>query len=835
MNKILLVLLSIILFLLLGLAGTLLYAFSTSGNDTLKSYLQKDLENKLGLPVVVHAFTLKAAKSTLKFSINKQADVDVVTQYDLLKQSFSGIYRVQAENFHYKNHMLRQVDVKGHFKGSIEDIVVDGNGTALDAILSYRFHLIENNLKDVDVMIKGLELSEVLKLSGQAPLAKGKVDINIHMPDIGEEFANGHGNIVLHKALFDANVAKDMYGLVLPRKSYVMANMDMKLKGNTLTLNAHARGNLFTLKIEDANIEIQDKNVSASYLVDVQEMGILTQNKLSGAFKTEGKLGLENDIYRVDGKTHSLGGTLYYDISEQSKISFENLELERIFRLLKQPVFAKGLLSGAGDIERDFENGKYDIEIQKGQFSARQIEKIFGHQIPDVNKFSFASKGKIAQQVIHAEGALQSSLGDLKFKELLYGIESKNVSTKYDLFLPNIGLLMSDNKAIKRGYMSVKGELAFDKTLTIIGSAKGLGEKLDFDYDSGRLTLDADNLFIEKLLSLSSLPRYVKGQVSAQVKISDMGKQNGTFLFRGEHLETQAKVMERLIGKKLAMKLSFRSKGSVKDGIANLNTKLKTSMGDLILDNTVYDLKNTSVQSRYSLSIPKLEKTYALTGKKLYGAMKLVGTLTKDKILKIRGSTDSLGGEIHYDLTGDKLHSKMTRVALENILGLMGQDKLVQGDAYGTAKYDIKKKVGVVNIDIKSFQIKASSTTNMVKMFIGKDPTDIIYSSTRLDAKIDGDVTTYTLKAKGSRSSIAVTEGKLDKEKDTHSGKLKFVYEKYVVTGTIRGTIDSPSIIIDPSSIMQSKTGEKIQKKLDKALGGDMGKAVGGFLKDFKF
>jgi hypothetical protein len=56
-----------------------------------------------------------------------------------------------------------------------------------------------------------------------------------------------------------------------------------------------------------------------------------------------------------------------------------------------------------------------------------------------------------------------------------------------------------------------------------------------------------------------------------------------------------------------------------------------------------------------------------------------------------------------------------------------------------------------------------------------------------------------------------------------------------VVTGTVGGSVEHPSLSIDPSAIMQSKTGEKIQKKLDKALGGDMGKAVGGFLKGFKF
>jgi len=149
--------------------------------------------------------------------------------------------------------------------------------------------------------------------------------------------------------------------------------------------------------------------------------------------------------------------------------------------------------------------------------------------------------------------------------------------------------------------------------------------------------------------------------------------------------------------------------------------------------------------------------------------------------------------------------------------------------------YDLKKKAGVVDLDITSFQIKSSSTTKTVKMFIGKDPARIIYTSTKLHATLNGDVTRYTLIAKGSRSSIEITDGKIDKANDRHTAKFKFVYEKYVVTGSIGGSVAHPSVMVDPASFMQSKTGEKIQKKLDKALGGDMGKAVGGFLKGLKF
>jgi len=835
MNKILLVLLSIILLMLLAITGTLFYAFSSSGNDTLKTYIQETLEEKIGLPVDVRKFTLEAGKSRLIMRINKAADVEVVTHYDVLAQSFQGIYHVKAKNFQYEKMVLREADIQGHFKGVADDIVVDGKGTALDAHLAYRFRVLEQKPKDIEANIKGISLTEVLELTGQPAVANGKIDVDIKMPDIGKEFANGYGHIVLDKAFFNTSLVEKLYELKVPKKSYVLGNMDVELKGNRLNVLANAKSNLFVLKIDEASINLAEQNMSASYAMDVKEMAILSQNKLAGPLKVLGKVEGDKKKYRITGMSHSLGGTLLFDVAKKSKFHFENLELVKILHLTKQPAYAKGLLSGSGDIDKDLQSGRYDIKITKGQFGAKAIEKHFGYQIPSVNTFHFDSKGIIKQKVLEAKVSLKSTLSDVKLTDVVYEIDKKKLVADYDVFLPNIGLLMPNNKAVKRGYMSLKGEVKLDKHIAIKGRAKGLGDKLDFSYDGKSVTVDARDLFVEKLLSLSALPRYVKGKLSSSVNVTNLETLDGTFSFKSDNLVTQPNVMERLIGKKLNMKIALESKGKLKAGVAYLNTDLKTSMGNLKLNNSVVNTKNSKFKSAYVLDIPNLEKTYALTDKKLYGPMVLTGNIVQEKELRVTGNTSSLGGKIDYTLIRDVFTSKIVKVPVENILGLLGHKKLVQGDAHGTVTYNLKKKAGVVDLDITSFQVKPSNTTNTVKMFIGKDPARIIYNSTKLHATINGDVTRYTLIAKGSHSSIEITNGKIDKANDKHTAKFKFVYDKYVVTGSIGGTVEHPSVIVDPSSIMESKAGEKIQKKLDKALGGDMGKAVGGFLKGLKF
>ncbi len=207
------------------------------------------------------------------------------------------------------------------------------------------------------------------------------------------------------------------------------------------------------------------------------------------------------------------------------------------------------------------------------------------------------------------------------------------------------------------------------------------------------------------------------------------------------------------------------------------------------------------------------------------------GELFKDKVVNADGSSISLDGKISYILRGDELDSTIDNVPLENILGMLGHKQNFLGKAFGKGKYNLKKKSGVVDLDIKSFQIKPSPTTNTIKMLIGKDPTRVIFSSTKFHADIKGKITDYTLHAKGSHSSVEITDGRVNKMDNTNTAKFTFVYENYTVHGQIKGKIDDPKVTIDTSAILKDKIDEQLQDKIEKALGGKAGE----FLRGLKF
>jgi hypothetical protein len=392
-------------------------------------------------------------------------------------------------------------------------------------------------------------------------------------------------------------------------------------------------------------------------------------------------------------------------------------------------------------------------------------------------------------------------------------------------------MLMPSKKGRKKAPLHAKGTVAFDKTLLLDGTVMGVAKKLSFHYDSKKAKLDAQVLSLEKIWALSALPSYVYGDVNAKVDVLDMKKLNGNFTLQAKQLTTNPKAMKKLLGKALKLRLKVESKGSLKDAKVYAHTSIKSNMANMVLKNTFFDTKTQVLKSAYSIDIPDMMKLYPLTDKKLYGKMHLEGTLTQDSMLSILGSTTSLGGTIQYSLKGDVFKSTISAVPVSRIMRMLGMSQTILGSATGKVTQNIKTEVGVADIVINGFQVKPSKTTNTVKMFIGKDPARIIFKSTKLHANMKGNITTYTLRAKGTSASLDITQGRLNKKTKANSAHFKFVYEKYVINGKIHGTSDNPKVEIDPASMINSKVGKEIGKGLDKVLKGKMG----GFLKGFKF
>jgi len=515
---------------------------------------------------------------------------------------------------------------------------------------------------------------------------------------------------------------------------------------------------------------------------------------IKGNFK-----GVSEDIY-IEGKGRAFGAALegrlniIDEVPQKIVAKMKGAQLSEVLELLGEPALAEGKLDveiNMPDIGEKTASGYGHIIFNQAYFNRALVKERYGYTLPENSYVKGTFDAVLEGQGVKLTGDLQSNLFVLQIKDALVDMVSEQLSAAYSLDVKDMRLLTKNQLT---GPFKIEGNIEKkDKRMLLTGRSSSLGGELDFSAD---MYIDFMNHNVEE----------------------------GTFFLKGTNLTIRPDGV-------LSINAEIDSSGRFKEGKGTIHTKLKSSLGDMVLDNMVYDIQNKTLKSAYSIDIPSLKELQPLIDMQLYGPLALKGQLSKDKVLKVTGSTQSLGGQINYTLVGDDLSSTLHSVPLENILRTLGHKKNFLGSASGEARYNLKQKYGVVDLDIASFQIKPSNLTSVISMAIGKDPARVIFSSTKFHADIKGDITDYTLHATGSSSSIDITEGRLNKQNNTNTANFKFVYEQYTVNGKIKGSTDNPKVILDTSSLFKDKLDEKTQKKIDKVFGGKAGE----FLKGLSF
>jgi len=820
---------SLVLFLSLG-AGYL-FIYSDAGNTFLKPYVEDYLKEQTSLLLKVDRFTLREKQVRIVCSVNRTLSLEAVSNYNLWEGSFQGIYRLKAKDFQYKNIVLRQADIKGDFRGKTDNFQIEGKGNALDSKVSYILSILAQELRNIKVNMRGVSLSEALSLAGKEPVAKGRIDVNINMPHIGEKGTKGEGVIVLDKGVFNRTLIIKKYGYLLPKESYLKSKIKMFLKGGRLAFSLNAKSNLFHIQSKEGFVNLQTKRIHTLYTADIKELRILSHNKLSGSFLLHGSADVINKKLLLKAESPSMGGKILFSLNDMMDIHLKNVALEKIWGLFGQPPYSKGVLDMHAKIDTKMLSGAYNMQIKEGIPNRSQIEKATGFRLNKHEKFTLSSEGKITQGILEAKSMIHASFAKAVLPKTVYHFKNKSLATSFDINLYDLGMLTLNKKRVKKSSVSTKGRLKFNKNLWVEGVVSGLAKKFSFHYSSKQAKVDAKVLSLEKLWQLSMLPPYVHGEVNIEASIKGREKYNGNFSLSAKHLVTNPHVMKNLFGKPLTLKFALQSSGTLKKTKVSSQTLIKSDIAEVALQHTQFDIASHILKSSYVIDIADMTKLERIIDKKLYGKMHLEGGFGQNGSTHIWGHTDSLGGKIDYTLYGKLLKLDMKEVPVSHIMHMLGMKEIILGRASGKMMQNLKTYAATADIVIDGFQIKPNKTTKIVKSIIGKDPTRIIFKSTTLHAKRKGQMTTYTLHAKGNRVSLDITQGRFNHRTKANHASFIFIYEKHKIRGKISGSSENPKIEIDPVFMLSDKIEKEIFKGLDKVIQ----KKMGGFLKGFRF
>ena len=228
------------------------------------------------------------------------------------------------------------------------------------------------------------------------------------------------------------------------------------------------------------------------------------------------------------------------------------------------------------------------------------------------------------------------------------------------------------------------------------------------------LKLDITQASIGTLLKLAGEKPYVTGEMALKADFPEVDPEHleGKVHLKVDKATIVAKSLKEAYGIDIGKNSTLRAdidtvlKGERVDAKGDIATSLAT----LVLDKTRYHLKKGDLSSDYALDIADLARLQTLTQRPMEGTLKVDGSVNyRDKVLDIKGVTNSLGGKSSFELLGDTLNATLSKVQSGKLLQLLGQPNYTKGMVDGSVsltslekmngKFELKSK-GAVNTTV---------------------------------------------------------------------------------------------------------------------------------------
>lgn len=267
-----------------------------------------------------------------------------------------------------------------------------------------------------------------------------------------------------------------------------------------------------------------------------------------------------------------------------------------------------------------------------------------------------------------------------------------------DIWKENFDLdFMVDAKDISTKYAKLKGSAKIDgkligtiKHIKVNGKGYIFNSSVRFDsviddFKAKNLHLFMKKARIAKLLTLVNKPPYVSGVADIDVNFDDLNPDDlkGSAKIDIPYGSVNSILVKKDFNITLPIGFIFRAKSSTvlkgKDTLSSIN--FNSNILKLSTIKTIYNLKDETFQSDYSLIVPNLALLKSVTKQSLRGSFKATGKIKKDNDgIGYLMSTFSFGGSLKAVGYNKKLQINATNLRLDKILYMLGKPKYSYGD-----------------------------------------------------------------------------------------------------------------------------------------------------------
>lgn len=334
--------------------------FHNRANEFSKPYLAKLIEEKIdkNLTITVEEYQLDHNYITLVAKVDKKHRLDIRGHFNLFSKNLDLNYKINSKEY--------PIILTGKAKGTVDDILITGEGDILSSKLDYDFRVEKKEVKDVHISSKSAKIEEILTLGKQKKYATGLFDLELKMPKVDENKSIGDFKLTLKEVHLNSKVFQEEQNISIPNNIVLSGDIHSKLKDTKASIDADLKSNLFNIILENGIVNIKTFAFNSNYRLDIQELRDLvffTKKELQGALKVTGNIKKEDKKFYLQGQSRSLDGKIDFILKDTYlDANFVGVSMQKIFYTLNYPLIFSAPLFG---------KVHYDLDKKKGTLNAK--------------------------------------------------------------------------------------------------------------------------------------------------------------------------------------------------------------------------------------------------------------------------------------------------------------------------------------------------------------------------------------------------------------------------------------------------------------------------------
>lgn len=547
-----------------------------------------------------------------------------------------------------------------------------------------------------------------------------------------------------------------------------------------------------------------DYNIIANNL-NMSNIKINKEIGLSG--KAKGDI---ND-FDINGKGNAFGSNLRFlaKIKEQKPLNLQidakKLQIDEILKLLNKPIYAVGSVDIVANVkdENGKANGDMNMKIYSGVINESLVLKDFNVNLPKKMSFNGDINANINDQDIKATSSLWTTLATLKTTKTSYNLSSAALNSDFKLQVPDLSKLESIAKQPLKGSVDINGDVAIAQNKLLVLNAKliGLGGNIDATLKDNQLNAIINHIELSNVLALIGKPIALKGVLNGEAKISDLNpkKLKGNLSASIKNGEILSAGMKSLSGIDFPSGIVFNQnlEANLAGEEVGFLMKLASNLLSIPSLKGQYNINNSDLSAEYNVMVSELSKLESITKQKLSGKVEIDGNVEvkNQKLAALNTNAQILGGTIKTSLKNNTLIAKASKIGIENIFALIGQNPLAKGILELDAKFepfDVKNLNGNLSLNVANGGFMAENMSKILEKDFQKD----VKFSLKANSDIKSNIANFDANFLSDLLNLNSIKGKFDIEKSVLDSKYELGLPdlsklKFLANRDLKGKIDA--------------------------------------------